>query len=515
MRSFLTCCAVPLLFGGTGAVAEEVPAGAGLGLLEAVRMTLARDPNIAIQESRLQASRGSLEVFAGAFDPVINSTLTQNDLRTPLSTSSSDESRTLHSTLSVSQLFRSGLSIQPQVDLLRSDDVTAGTGAVNTGTLSFVIRQPLLRGRGRAATDADERAAEREVAASALDLRQAVAQRIEAVVAQYWTVESAARNLEVLRQTEASSRNLLENTRKLIEADQVPAADLVQLEANLAFTESARIGGEHQLFVARQGLGREIGLDAAEIERLPLPADPFPAVRLDTVPPPSAAGPFIAEAVRRRDDLRAARERQAGAEIRRVAAVNALKPQLDLLLTPAYSGLAPGSDPVSFVAPLYRNVPGAGAAVGLSLSLPVWNHRAAGALVQIEASLRQSALAVDLLVKGAGADVPSALDAVGRNAHQLDKAREAVRLFERAVVNEEKKLKGGSSTLLDVINQRDRLTSARQAEVSSQLALALALLDLRFTTGTLVGEEGETDSLQASRLTTLPMPEPVPEKGTP
>jgi len=56
-------------------------------------MTLARDPNIAIQESRLQASRGSLEVFAGAFDPVINSTLTQNDLRTPLSTSSSDESR--------------------------------------------------------------------------------------------------------------------------------------------------------------------------------------------------------------------------------------------------------------------------------------------------------------------------------------------------------------------------------------------------------------------------------------
>jgi outer membrane protein TolC len=151
--------------------------------------------------------------------------------------------------------------------------------------------------------------------------------------------------------------------------------------------------------------------------------------------------------------------------------------------------------------------------VGLSLSLPIWNHRAEGALVEIEASLRQSALAVDLLVKGAGADVPSALDAVGRNAHQLERAREAVRLFEQAVVNEEKKLKGGSSTLLDVINQRDRLTSARQAEVSSQLALALALLDLRFTTGTLVGEEGEMDSLEVTRLTTLPVPEPMPEKG--
>ncbi|HEY2740334.1 MAG TPA: TolC family protein [Thermoanaerobaculia bacterium] len=478
-----------------------------------MRMTLARDPNIAIQESRLQSSRGALEIAAGAFDPVVSSTLAQEDLRTPLSTSSSDESRTLHGTLGVSQLFRSGLSIQPQIDLLRSDDITAGTGAVNTGTLDFVIRQPLLRGRGRAVADADELAAQREMAAALLDLRQAVAQRIQTVAAQYWTVASSARNLEVLRQTEESSRNLLENTRKLIEADQVPAADLVQLEANLAFTESARIGGEHQLFLARQGLGREIGLDAAEIERLPLPADPFPVVGLDSVPPPSAAGPFIAEAVRRRADLRAARERQAESEIRRVAAVNALKPQLDLLLTPSYLGLAPGSDAVSFVSPLYRHIPGASASVGLSLSLPIWNHRAEGALVEIEASLRQSALAVDLLVKGAGADVPTALDAVGRTAHQLEKAREAVRLFERAVVNEEKKLKGGSSTLLDVISQRDRLTSARQAEVSSQLSLALALLDLRFTTGTLVGEEGEMDSLEVTRLTTLPVPEPMPEKG--
>ena len=510
MRSFLRCCAVSLAFWGTGALAEEVPADAGLGLLEAVRMTLAHDPNIAIQESRLQSSRGALAFAAGAFDPVVGSTLTQEDSRTPESPTSSDESRTLHNTLSVSKQFRSGLSIQPQLDLLRSDDVTAGTGAVNTGSIKFVIRQPLLRGRGRTSADAEELAAEREVAASGLDLRFTVAQRIQTVAAQYWAVESAARNLEVLRQTEESSRTLMENTRKLIEADQVPAADLVQLEANLAFTESARIGGERQLFLARQELGREIGLDAAEIERLPLPADPFPAIRFEAVPPPAEAGPFIAEAVRLRADLRAARERQAGVEIRRTAAVNALKPQLDLLLTPSYSGLSSGADALNFFSPLYRNVPGASASVGLSLSLPLWNHKAEGALAQVEASLRQSALAVDLLVKGAGANVPSALDAVRRNALQLEKSRDAVRLFERAVANEEKKLKGGSSTLLDVINQRDRLTSARQAEVSSQLALALSLLDLRFTTGTLVGEEGDADSLQTARLTTLP----VPEEGT-
>ncbi|HYX24683.1 MAG TPA: TolC family protein, partial [Thermoanaerobaculia bacterium] len=132
--------------------------------------------------------------------------------------------------------------------------------------------------------------------------------------------------------------------------------------------------------------------------------------------------------------------------------------------------------------------------------------------LQIDASLRQNALAVDLIAKAIGANVPADLDAVGRDARQLDKAREAERLFERAVVNEEKKLRAGTSTLLDVINQRDRLTAAQQTVVSAQLALAISLLQLRFDTGTLIGEEGETGTVQVSRLTTLPQ---VQEERTP
>ena len=72
-----------------------------------------------------------------------------------------------------------------------------------------------------------------------------------------------------------------------------------------------------------------------------------------------------------------------------------------------------------------------------------------------------------------------------------------------------------TSTLLDVINQRDRLTAAQQAEVSAQLALAISLLQLRFETGTLIGEDGgtgEAGTVQVSRLTTLPQ---VQEERTP
>jgi outer membrane protein TolC len=79
-----------------------------------------------------------------------------------------------------------------------------------------------------------------------------------------------------------------------------------------------------------------------------------------------------------------------------------------------------------------------------------------------------------------------------------------VRLFERTVVNEEKKLRAGTSTLINVITQRDRLTAARQGEVSAQLSLALALVQIRFATGTLLATEGEAPAVRRSRLTTVP-----------
>ncbi|HEY4562885.1 MAG TPA: TolC family protein, partial [Thermoanaerobaculia bacterium] len=437
--------------------------------MEAVRMTLTRDPNVAIEASRVDTARGSLQIASGQFDPVVVSGLSQTTSRVPKSLSSSQETRTLQGTLGVSKEFRTGLILEPSLQLDNAQDVSAGSGALNTGTLRFQLRQPLLRGRGREAVQAAELSAEREVVASGLDLRFAVSQRVQVVAAQYWQVRAAEHNLEVLRASERSSRELLESTRKLIAADQVPAAEIVQIEASLTSAESARIGGERDLFAQKQALGREIGLDAAEIAGLPLPSDPFPEIRPGEARPPARPRDFIDLALRNRADLEAARQRRIETELQRKAAQNALKPQLDLILAPGYSGLATDPGANGFFGPLFRNVPGASTVVSLALSWPTLNQTALGQLLQVDAALRQNDLAIELLVKGIGADVPAALDAVDRDALRLARAREAVELFERAFRNEEKKLKAGTSTLLDLITQRDRLTAARQTEVAAEL----------------------------------------------
>ncbi|HEX3126402.1 MAG TPA: TolC family protein [Thermoanaerobaculia bacterium] len=481
----------------------------GLSLAEAVDLALRHDPNLRLEEARLRSTRGFLLSTRGTFDPVVSSGLSEVDTNNPQTETSSKQQSLTGTSFGVAKRFRTGFSLEPGLDLLRTD--TTGPGAVNVGTFSLTLRQPLLRGRGRTALAAPEMSAERQVAAGELDLRQVTAERVLTVATQYWITRAATLNLGILRETEDRARGLLETTRKLIEADLTPAAELVQVEANLAAKEAARIGGERDLFEARQDLGREIGLDRSAIAALPLPSDGFPALSADAAPGLAEQDRFVTAALERRADFLAAHERRSAAEILRRAGDNALKPQLDVIVTPSYSGLVEGNNPGSFFSPLYRNVPGASAEFGINLSWPTANSQARGQLAQLEASREQSVLLEDLVARQVSADVPVALDAVARHAQQLERATEAVGLFEQTVINEEKKLRAGTSTLIDLITQRDRLTFARQSEVSAQLALALALLELRFQTGTLVSETG---AVEPGRLTTVPFQQPFEKETT-
>ena len=490
------------LMAGEASLAQP-SAAPGIGLVEAIRLMLDQDPNLSIEESRVRSSRGALLSTQAPFDPLLFSTLDQRRTDDPLSESTSRERNILTNSLGLTKRFRTGLSIEPEVQLERTEEGAAGVDAANLGTVAVTLRQPLLRGRGREANAAPERSAERQVAATELDLRQTTSERALTVIAQYWQARAALLNLEILRESEDRARDLFETTRKLIEADVTPAADLVQVEANVVAKETARIGGERAFFEARQALGREIGLPPERIAVLPFPSDPFPTVPASAVSTAADHPRWIARALERRADLQAARERRSAAEFLREAADNALKPQVDLLFTPSYSGLVQGGEAGSFFSPLYRNVPGASSALSLVLSWPTLNSRARGDLIQIEEAREQSALVADLISRQIGANIPVALDAVVRDAQQLDRATEAVRLFERAVENEEKKLRAGTSTLIDVISQRDRLTAARQSRVAAHLALAIAVAQLRFETGTLL-PGADPRAVELGQLTTVP-----------
>jgi outer membrane protein TolC len=310
-------------------------------------------------------------------------------------------------------------------------------------------------------------------------------------------------DLEILRSTEESSRSLLDTTRRLIEAQLTPAAELVQLEADLALREANRIVGERNLFLAIQQLGNELGLPAERIAELALPSDPFPPLSRSEVP--ARASILLAEAEARRADLLAAQERLAAEQARLVSAEDALEPRLDLVFTPSYTGLEEGAGGEEYFAALWTDVPGLSTTLGLSWSFPLRNRAAAGDLLRAEAAVRRRELLIEQIDKLVDSRIPAALETVLKNAERLEKLEQVVDLFRRTVENEEKKLRAGTSTLIDVISQRDRLTSALQSRNAAQLALAVALVELRFETGTLIAVDAVDDvSVRGEDFTTLP-----------
>lgn len=492
---------------GSGSIAlaqPPVPAPptptASLGLLDALELALARDPNIALVETNLRSARANLEISRAEFDPQLGS-----DLVAGRDQGADPHVASLDADVSADLRLRSGLAIGADAGLSRV--AKAGGDTSNTGNLSVALRQPLARGRGREVTTTGERVAEQELLATRDDVEQQVAARLRTVANLYWNFLSAAENLEILRDTEARSRRFLDNTRRLVESDLAPAADLVQLEANLLSRSLSRRAGERSLIEARQELGREIGLDAAAILALPLPGDAYPPLDPDAAPGIEDAAAFIELARAHRADLRADFLRVEEQRLRVRFFENALKPQLDLVLTPSYVNTVDGGSAGDFFAPFSRDIPGLAATLGLSWRFSPPNRAARGDLENQRAALERSELQVRLTELQIGADLPAALDDVSFRAEQLAKSREALALFERALDNEEKKLRAGSSTLIDVLNQQDQLIFARQQVNESRLGLALAILRLRFETGTLIDvpeAAGELSRVSLTSFLTLP-----------
>ncbi len=479
------------------------PGGPRLTLLETLELALENDPNIAQVQAGLDGAGGSLMVARSAFDPLLTSDVLAGQDR-----DAEPDEEFLQASVGGAVLLRSGLALSTAVGLTRVTTDGEG-GAANAGTLSVTLRQPLARGRGRAIATTAEQIAEQELEAVRGDLEQQVAFRLRTVAGLYWSYLSAAENLDILRDTEARSRRFLDNTRRLVDADLTPAADLVQLEANLLSRELSRRSGERRLVEARQELGREIGLPAAEILALPLPGDPYPPLDPAAAPSLAEAPDYIALALARRSDLRASALRVEEDRLQLRFLQNALLPQLDLVLTPAYSNALPGAGLGDFFAPLTRDLPGLSTTLGLSWRFAPPNRLARGNLAIQDANLRRTELALERIEVQIGADLPTALNDVAFNAEQLAKSLEALDLFRRALDNEEKKLRAGSSTLIDVLNQQDQLIAARQTVNDSRFSLAQALLRLRFETGTLIespSAAGEPALIDLAAFLTLPQP---------
>ena len=486
----------------SGLCAEDADRAGSISLLDAVHKMLEFDPNLEIAESLVTTGEGLESIAAGRFDPVLSGTADSSNSRTPTDSGLVSRTDGVNVSVGVDVETRLGTELSSSASIERTD--AAGSSAIDRGSVSFTVRQPLLRGRGRRVTTSEESAVRFESDAAEYDLHHIAAQRVRAIAIGYWQLKAAIENAQILRQSEDSSRELLDTTRQLIEADRLPRAELVLLEANLALKETARIQGDRAVFDARRELGREIGFGLEKARLLPEPSDPFPLASFDGNYASEATDELASLAYRRRSDLAALELRTSAAETRLLAAENDLLPQLDLFLTPSYVGRSNSGSFDGFFSSLFEDVPGLSTTLSVGFAWPLRNRAAEGRLLLAEEVKSRSQAASRLLRNDLDANLAIALDDLVSSIQELERAQSSADLFGQAARNEETKLRAGASTLIDVINQQDRFTLSQQSVVSAQRRLAVALIDLRFETGSLLDGIAPSLTVSAESLVTVP-----------
>jgi outer membrane protein len=238
-----------------------------------------------------------------------------------------------------------------------------------------------------------------------------------------------------------------------------------------------------------------MGIAAADVMRLPRPATAFPGG-------PGAGGitaadsSVVRQALRRRADLEASRRRRDASRDLLGGYRGESRPRLDLSLTLGYQGLEAGDELGRYVSPFYSELGGMQTRVEVTYGMPLRNRLAGGLALQSAAAEQQAALAYAELRRQVELDAAAALETLQLSADELAQFGHAAQLHTAALESEQQRYSLGTSTIFDIINAEEALTSATLAEIEARTRFAVSLARLRHETGTLLsGGAVDADAL--------------------
>ncbi len=488
------------------AAEDNVPA---ISLGEAVRLTLAENPGVK-SEGELQKQReGVLQTTRGAFDWVAFGQWSQDASRLPLSVATplftTQREQTDVYTLGLGRQFRSGITVQPHVSVFGYQNNLSQPVREYRSNLAVDLTIPLLRNLGRAATAADETSARLGVEGGARQYEHAVAQQIARTASAYWNCLAARRNYAIVSDTETRAAELVRFVNLLVEGGELGVGSLDKARAELLKRTAQRRDAELALFQSRQALGLAIGYKPEQLPDAPYADGDFP-VATAAVLKDADRSAYIGIALKRRGDYQAVLQNLHVEEVGLGRARNQLKPRLDFTLTAGYAGLEDRTSDRPALSALSHQLTGGNLTGAFSLEWPVANNAARGEVVRRRARVAAGEYDSQTAASGVAADVLNTLQAVTLSQARYQAAAESTRIYARALKVEKDNVSAGESTLLDLIDLEERYATARTDEIDALRAYAVALVNLRLATGTILESTNDFALFRSTRLLEVPEP---------
>jgi outer membrane protein TolC len=447
-----------------------------------------------------------------SYDPSIVGSVGAEHQTTPLANQQiygvpSLQSNTGQATVAYSQAFPTGTSFTVEFNNSRqtTNSPFFNLSPVLNSMYRFSFQQQLLAGFGFGPNLRYLTIAKNNKKISDIGFKDQAIATITQIKNIYWDLVNAYEQARVNEQSLAFAQQSLDNARKQLQLQSVPAMDVMRAEAEVSKRDQdltvARTSLQLQELLIKNALTKS--LDDPVLEAVPVvPVDRFENVETQAT---QAVQDLIVEALHDRPELAESDVDLVNRQISGKAARNALLPSLALVGFYGGSGLAGPLNPIyNLPTPNSSNVPVdySGALqnafnnsspdyyIGLNLNIPLRNRVAKADQYRSELEYRQAELRREQLRKQIRIEVRNAQYALEQTGARVGAARKARDLAQRTfeIMQKEQTL-GAGSTFQTMTAQRD-LSIAELDMVTAMTTYEKAKIELDRATGSTLEHNG-------------------------
>lgn len=396
-------------------------------------------------------------------------------------------------------------------------------------SLNVTLTQPLLRGFGIGMNRRFIRIAKNSEKIADLVFQQQAIDTVAGIARLYTDLVSLREDVKVKEEALVLAERLYQDNKNKVEQGTLAPIELTRAEAQVAANRQALITSQglvkQQELIVKTAITRGGLADPAIRDAHLIPTDPVTVPANDTMEPVQN---LFAEALRNRPDLNQAGIQVENSRISLQGALNAVRPELDIVGMVQNGGLSGDLNPRALTSPVtagtnptvtpggYPTVLGQifrnnfpSYSIGIQLMLPLRNRVAQADAVRDELQLRQTEVRRKQLEDQIRLEVADALVTMQQARAAYEAAVQTRVLQEQSVTVEEQKLAVGISTNYLVIQFQTYLAQARSTELAAKGAYVKARIALERALGRTL-EANHVSVFEAYRGQASRPPAPIP-----
>lgn len=451
-----------------------------------------------------------------SYDPAITGTVGAEHQTTPLANQTIYgvpllQLNTGQVNIGYNQSFASGTSVS---FAFQNNRQTTNSPFVNlspalNSAFRFTFQQELLAGFGFGPNLRYLHIAKNDKKISDIAFEDQVVATVTQIENIYWDLVNAYEQTQVNEQSYAFAQQTLDNAKKQLQLESIPAMDVMRAEAEVSRRDQdltiARTNLQLQETLMKNAITKS--LDDPVLESIPVvPTDQMQAVSTHASAP---IQDLISEAQSRRPELAESDVDLVNRQISRKAAANALLPTLSLVgfyggtglggpLNPIFNtgqGVGVGNSsnvPTNFAGALENafNNTAPDYYIGFNLNIPIRNRVAKADQYRSELEYRQAQLRREQLRKQIRIEVRNAQYALDQTGARVEAARKARDLAQRTFDITKKEQELGSGSSYQTLSAQRDLSLAELDLVSAMTIYEKAKVELDRATGTTLEHNG-------------------------